>query len=133
VPINKLSVPAKMRLAALGNAFARSLLIRDPMRLVAVAAIKAPGVSDLEVAKYAGNHALDNDVIRYIAGRRDWTRLYGIKKSLCMNPKTPIAESSKMLIHLRDNDLRMLAKSKGVPSAVVAQVRKLIAQRSGGK
>jgi hypothetical protein len=133
VPINKLSVPAKMRLAALGNAFARSLLIRDPMRLVAVAAIKAPGVSDLEVAKYAGNHSLDNDVIRYIAGRRDWTRLYGIKKSLCMNPKTPIAESSKMLIHLRDNDLRMLAKSKGVPSAVVAQVRKLIAQRSGGK
>jgi hypothetical protein len=133
VPIGKMSVPAKMRLAALGNAFARSILVRDPVRLVAIAAVKAPGVTELEVAKYAGNHALDNDVIRYISGRRDWTRLYGIKKSLCMNPKTPIAESSKMLIHLRDNDIRAIVKSKGVPSAVVAQARKIIAQRSGGK
>lgn len=132
VPIGKMSVPAKMRLAALGNAFARSILIRDPMRMVAIAAIKAPGVSELEVAKYAGNHSLDNDVIRYIAARRDWTRLYGIKKSLIMNPKTPISESSKMLIHLRENDIRQVAKSKGVPSAVVAQARKILAQRSGG-
>jgi hypothetical protein len=38
-----------------------------------------------------------------------------------------------MLIHLRDNDIRMIMKSRGVPSAVVAQARKLIAQRSGGK
>lgn len=133
VPINKMSIPAKIRLATLGNAFARSLLVRDPVRLVAIAAVKAPGVTDLEAAKYAGNHSLDSDIVRYIAQRRDWTRLYGIKKSLCLNPKTPIAESSKMLIHLRDNDIRMIMKSKGVPSAVVAQARKLIAQRSGGK
>lgn len=132
VPIGKMSVPAKIRLAALGNAFARSILIRDPMRLVALAAVKSPGITDLEAAKYAGNHALDNDVIRYIAARRDWTRLYGIKKSLVMNPKTPITESSKLLTHLRDNDIRQVAKSKGIPSAVVAQARRLITQRSGG-
>jgi hypothetical protein len=133
VPIGKMSIPAKIRLASLGNAFARSILIRDPMRLVAIAAIKSPAVTDLEAAKYAGNHSLDNDVVRYIAGRRDWTRLYGIKKSLCMNPKTPITESSKLLVHLRDNDIRQIVKSKGVPSAVVAQARKLISQRGGGK
>ncbi len=132
VPVNKMSVPAKMRLAALGNAFARSLLIRDPLRIVAIAAIKAPGVTELEAAKYAGNHSLDNDVVRYIATRRDWTRLYGIKKSLCLNPKTPVAEASKLILHLRDNDVRMILKSKGVPSAVVAQARKILAQRSGG-
>lgn len=132
VPIGKMSIPSKIRLASLGNAFARSILIRDPVRLVAIAAVKAGGVSELEAARYAGNHSLDNDVIRYISTRRDWTRLYGIKKSLVMNPKTPIAESSKLLIHLRDLDLRQVAKSKGVPSAVVAQARKLIATRTGG-
>ena len=132
VPIGKMSVPAKIRLASLGNAFARSILVRDPVRLVAIAAIKAGGVSEIEAARHAGNHSLDNDVIRYIATRRDWTRLYGVKKSLVMNPKTPIAESSKLLIHLRDVDLRQVAKSKGVPSAVVAQARKLVATRSGG-
>jgi len=36
-----------------------------------------------------------------------------------------------LLIHLRDIDLRNIAKSRGVPSAVVAQARKIIAQRSG--
>jgi hypothetical protein len=133
VPIGQLSIPAKIRLAALGNAFARSILIRDPMKLVALATIKSPGVSELEAAKYAGSHSLDNEVIRYIATRRDWTRLYGIKKSLVLNPKTPITESSKLLVHLRANDIQLVSKSRGIPSAVVAQARKLIVQRGGGK
>jgi hypothetical protein len=131
IPISKMSIPMKIRMATLGNAFARSLLVRDPVRLVAAAAIKAPGVTDLEAAKYAGNHSLADDVIRYIAIRRDWTRLYGVKKSLILNPKTPMTESSKLLVHMRDNDLRLIAKSKGVPSAVVAQARKIIMQRGG--
>ncbi len=132
VPIGQLSIPAKIRLASLGNAFARSILIRDPMKLIALAVIKSPAVTDLEAAKYAGSHSLADDVIRYIATRRDWTRLYGIKKSLVMNPKTPVAESSKLLVHLRANDLQMVSKSRGVPSAVVAQARKLILTRGGG-
>lgn len=132
-PYDKMTIPQKIRFATLGNAFARSLAIRDPMKLVAVAAIKSPGVSDLEAAKYAGNHALAHDVIRYIATRRDWTRLYGVKKSLVLNPKTPITESAKFLVHLRERDVRLISNSKGVPSAVTAQARKLLAQRAGGK
>jgi hypothetical protein len=132
VPLNKMSVPAKIRLATLGNAFARALLIRDPMKMVAVAAIKSPGVTDLEAAKYAGNQALAADVIAYIAARRDWTRLYGTKKALILNPKTPLTESTKLLLHLRERDLRLIASSKGIPSAVVAQARKLLNARSGG-
>ncbi len=133
VPIAKLGIPAKIRLATLGNAFARALLIRDPMKLVAVAAIKSPGVTDLEAAKYAGNHALCDDVIRFIASRRDWTRLYGVKKSLILNPKTPLTESTKFLIHMREREVRMIAQSKGIPSAVVAQARKLLQSRGSGK
>ncbi len=133
VPIGKLGIPAKIRLATLGNAFARALLIRDPLKLVAVAAIKSPGVTDLEAAKYAGNHALCDDVIRFIAMRRDWTRLYGVKKSLILNPKTPLTESTKFLIHMRERDVRMIAQSKGVPSAVVAQARKLLSSRGANK
>ena len=133
VPIQKLSVPAKIRMATIGNAIARAILIRDPMKLVAVAAIKSPSVTDMEAAKYAGNHSLAHDVIRHIAGRRDWTRLYGVKKSLVLNPKTPLTESTKFLMHLRERDLRSIATSKGIPSAVVAQAKKLMASRTGGK
>jgi len=132
VPISKLNVAGKIRLATVGNAAARAMLIRDPMKMVAVAAIQAQGVTDIEAARYAGNPGLCDDVIRYIASRREWTRLYGVKVSLIMNPKTPLPEVARMLPHLRDKDLRNVAKSKGIPSAVAAQARKLISQRTPG-
>ncbi len=131
VPIDKLSVPGKIRLATVGNAVARGLLVRDPVRIVAVSAVKAPGVTEFEAARYASNHSLSEDVIRYISSRREWTKLYGIKYSLCRNPKTPVTEAMRMLPFLREKDLANLAKSKGVPSAVVAQARKLMMQRRG--
>jgi hypothetical protein len=132
IPINKLSIPGKIRLATLGNAFARGVLVRDPLKIVAVAAIKSPGVSEIEAARYAGNQALCEDVIRFIAGKREWTKLYGVKKSLIMNPKSPLPDVTRLLPHMRDKDLRNIAKSKGVPSAVVAQTRRLLSQRAPG-
>lgn len=127
--VNRLSVPAKIRLAMIGNAFARSMLIRDPLRIVAMAAIKSERVTPFEAARYAGNHSIGEDVIKYIASKRDWTKPYPVKLSLCMNPKAPVAEVSRMLPHLRERDLRNLSKSKGIPSAVAAQARKLLMQR----
>lgn len=130
VPINRLSVPMKIRAATLGNAFIRSQLIRDPIKLVAMAAIKAPGVTDSEAAKYASNQSMSDDVVQYIANRREWTKLYGIKLSLVQNPKTPIQASARFMPHLREKDLRALARSKNIPTAVAAQARKLIAARA---
>lgn len=132
VPIEKLSVPAKIRLATLGNAFARGVLIRDPIRIVALAAIKSPAVTEFEAANYAANTMLSEDVMRFIASKREWTKLYGTKYALCRNPKTPITEAMRLLPFLREKDLTTLSKSKGVPSAVVAQARKLLMQRRGG-
>ncbi|HTJ42990.1 MAG TPA: hypothetical protein VL463_12890 [Kofleriaceae bacterium] len=132
IPISKMSPSQKIRLATLGNAFARAVLIRDPMKMVAVAAIKSPGVTEIEAARYAGNAGLADDVIRHIAARREWTKLYGVKIALIMNPKTPMTESMRLMPFLRDKDLRNVARSRGVPSAVVAQARKLISQRTPG-
>jgi hypothetical protein len=133
VAIAAMSVPAKIRLATLGNAYARSVLIRDPVRLVALAAIKSPGVTEIEAARYAGNQTLNEDVVRYIAAKREWTRLYGIKVSLCRNAKTPIPEATKLLPFLRERDLTNLSKSRGVSSALVSQARKLLMNRKTGK
>ncbi len=133
IPIEKLSVPSKIRLATLGNAFARALLIRDPLKMVQMAAIKSPGVSEFEAARYASNVNLSDDVMRFIAQKREWTKLYGTKYALCRNPKTPITEAMRMMPFLREKDLNTLTKSKGVASAVVAQARKLLIQRRGGE
>jgi hypothetical protein len=131
IPFRDLPVPAKIRAATLGDAFIRNEAIRDPLKIVAMAAIKSPGVTDIEAARYARNQALAEDVVRFIAGNRNWTKLYGVKVSLCRNPKAPIAETARFLPFLRQKDLHNLSKSKGVPSAVAAQARKLIMQRGG--
>ncbi|HEY4242607.1 MAG TPA: hypothetical protein VGM88_22470 [Kofleriaceae bacterium] len=132
-PLSSLSVPAKLRLAQIGNAFARSKLVRDPVRLVAMAAIKSPSIKESEVREYARNPSLSEDVIRYIVGRQEWTKSYSVKLSLCRNPKAPISETIKFLPFLRAKDLQQVSKSKGVPSALVAQARKLVMQRGGNK
>lgn len=132
VPVEKMSVPAKIRAATLGDGPMRATLIRDPLKIVAVAAIKSPAVTDSEAARYAANPSLAEEVIRYISQKREWTKLYGVKVSLCRNPKTPIPESIKLLPFLREKDLTNISKSRGVPSAVVSQARKLIMQRRGG-
>ena len=88
-------------------------------------------MTEFEAARYASNHSLSEDVVRFIASKREWTKLYGIKYSLCRNPKTPMTEAMRLLPFLREKDLATLAKSRGVPSAVVAQARKLMTQRRG--
>jgi hypothetical protein len=101
--------------------------------MVAMAAIKSPGVRDMEVVHYASNRNLSEDVIRYIAGKREWTKLYGVRVALCRNPKTPLVEATRLLASLRERDVQNLARSKGVSSALVAQARRLLMQRRGGK
>jgi hypothetical protein len=131
IPFRDLPIPAKIRAATLGDAFIRGEAVRDPLKLVAMAAIKSPGVTDIEAARYANNQALSEDVVRYIAANRNWTKLYGVKVSLCRNPKAPIAETARFLPFLRQKDLQNLSKSKGIPSAVAAHARKLVSQRGG--
>lgn len=130
IPWGKLSIPAKIRIATLGNATKRAMAIRDPVKMVATAAIKAGGVTEYEAARYASNAGLSEDVIKYIALKREWTKLYGIKFSLCRNPKNAVTDTMKFLPFLREKDLAAIAKSRGVPSAVVAAARKLVTQRT---
>ena len=132
IPFSKLSIPGKIRVATLGDAYERSLAIRDPVKIVSLAAIKSPALSDMEAAVYARNQALAEEIIAYIARRREWTKMYAVKVSLCRNPKTPLAETAKLLSFLREKDLVNITRSRGVSSAVVAIARKLITQRKGG-
>jgi hypothetical protein len=128
--ISDLSPAAKIRLATLGNAFARAVLIRDTNRLVSMAAIRSPGVSDMEVMRYASNRGLDEDIIRHIANQRQWVRLNSIKLALCNNPKCPLPIAMRFLPHLNVRDLKALARSKGIPSALVTAAKQMLQQRN---
>src|SRR5690606_2850448 len=109
--IREMSLAEKIRLALVGDAAARALLVRDPNRFVARAAIASPSMLEDEASAIAGSREISEDILRYIANKREWLRGYEIKKMLVFNPKTPVGISLRFLPHLRANDLKTLARS----------------------
>jgi len=108
----------KIRLAMIGDAAARALLIRDSNRTVSHAAISSPSMSESEATTFAHSKEVGEDILRYIGNRREWLRSYDIKRALAFNPKTPAGIALRFISHMRPNDLKMLAKSRGVPGSV---------------
>lgn len=132
VNIRDMTIPMKIRLSILGNSFDRAVLVQDAKKMVALAAIKSPAVSDTEAGKYATNQSLCEDVITYISSRRDWVKLYSTKLALVNNPKTPMAISMNLMKHLRTKDIRTISRSKGIPSALATQAKRLLKAKAGG-
>jgi hypothetical protein len=128
--LQKLSVFDKIKLARLGNAEARSLLVRDRNKLVAAAAVRSPKVQDQEILAFAKARNVADTVLRIIAASREWTRSYPVKLALASNPKCPQQWAIRFLGQLQERDLRAIMKSKDVPAAVSTHARRLL-QRKG--
>jgi hypothetical protein len=133
----ELRPPAKIRLLTLstldGERFdtkaLRMLGVRDANPLVAVAAMNTPGVSDAEVVRIAGMRNVAEDVLREIAFNKDWTRHYMVKFNLVANPRTPFGQASKFVLHLRESDIKNLAKSKEVSGAIQAAAKQQMSRK----
>jgi hypothetical protein len=128
--IKNLKLSTKIRLATVGTAFHRAVLIRDSNRQVALAAIKSPGISDMEVVRYSSNRSLNEDVVRYIANHREFLKNYQVKVNLVANPKCPLPTSMRLLTHLREGDLRAIARSKSVSATLAGTAKKILLQKS---
>ena len=127
--ISRLEPMQKIRLALLGSAFERRVLIRDSNKSVCMSAIKSPRIKENEVVTYCANRSLSHDVVRYISTRRDWTKLYAVKLNLVLNPKTPMAAAMTFLGHLHAHDVRKVAHSKNIPSALAQAAKRRMARR----
>jgi hypothetical protein len=130
--VAQMNVTQKIRRALLGSAAERMLLVRDPNRLVAMAVAKSPMMREDEAARISASRAVGEDVLREIAKNRDFTRNYQVKLNLVSNPRTPFTFASRLISHLRESDLRSLAKSKNVPGAVSTAVRQQLQRKQPG-
>jgi hypothetical protein len=129
IDFSKLKLYEKIRLATLGNAYCRQNLLRDSNRMVAMATIRSPQITDGEVAKAAGNRALSEEVIRYIANRKELVKQYAVKLALVGNAKCPLAVALRLLPSLHADDVKQLARSKNVPGALSVAAKRLAAAR----
>ncbi len=123
--VREMSVPQKIRLALMGNATARAILIRDPKLIVAMAVLRSPALSDKEITSFSANKTLKEEIIRTIAYSREWTKNYQTRINLVTNPKCPPGKAMSFLSTLRAKDLRGISRDKDVPSYVSRQAKKL--------
>lgn len=126
----EMTVSQKIRRAMLGTVSERLLLVRETNRLVAAAAVKSPAIQENEIVRISASRNVSEDVLRIIATDREWTRLHQIKLNLVQNPRTPFAFASKLIQHLREHELKALAKSKNVGGAVVQAARQQLSRRN---
>lgn len=125
-----MTVPEKVKCATKGTREMRSILIRDPNRMVAAAVLSCPRVNDAEIESFAKMGNVSEEILRTIAMSRAWTKNYGTLLALCKNSKTPVALSMNMLLRLNDSDAKRLSTDRNVPEALRVAARKRVV---GGK
>ncbi len=131
--ILKMSISNKIKLATLGNKEARTLLLRDPNKLVAVAVIRSPRITDGEILLVAGSRSAHEEVLRVVFSNREWTKKYPIKLALVKNPKVPLPIAMKFLGTLRESEVKDLARDKNVPSGIAQMAKKALEKKNQPK
>ena len=127
--IQNMSVFQKIKLGRMGNKEARSLLVRDRNKVVAIATVTSPKITDSELIAIAKSKAVCDEVIRIIAANREITRIYQVKLALATHPKTPQGTSMKFVNYLQERYLRAIVKSKDVPTAVSTHARRILMKK----
>jgi DNA replication initiation complex subunit (GINS family) len=124
--IQDMNVSEKLDFARKCSKEARIILIRDANKLVQMAVITSPKMTDSEVLAIANNRQVNEDVLKFIADRREWMKNYQVKAALVNNPKTPLPLALKLISALNQKDLSLIAKSKAVPRALVIAAQRRI-------
>ena len=123
--ILQMGVTEKIKLAMLGTREARDILVRDANKMVAVAVVKSPKIQESEIEAISKSRHVCEEVLRQIASNLDWVKSYTIKHNLVANAKTPLPIAMRFLPHLREMDLRRLARSKNISSVLATQARRV--------
>jgi hypothetical protein len=133
VPLYKriadMSVSQKIRRAMLGTKEERALLVREQNRLVATAAARSEQLQEPEAVQIARNRNVLSDVLRVIGTSPEWLKSYQIKLNLVQNPRTPPMVSQRLIVQLRESDLRKLAKDKNVQGAIRQAAQRHLSRR----
>jgi hypothetical protein len=116
--ISHLDVTGRIQLAIKGSKEERSLLVRDGTKIVSLAVLESPKISDGEVEAFAGQKNVLEAVLRAIPMKRRFMKQYGIVRALVFNPRTPIDVSLTLVKNLQTTDLKHLSGNKEVSETV---------------
>jgi hypothetical protein len=127
--ISHLDVKGRIQLALKGNKEERSLLVRDGTKVVALAVLEAPKLSDAEVEKFASQKNVLEAVLRQIPLKRRFMKNYIVVRNLVANPRTPLDLGLGLMKNLLVADLKNLSANKEVSETIRKLALKMYKQK----
>lgn len=128
-----MSVGKRVQQAFKGNREERMVLIRDGARIVALAVLESPKVTDAEVESFAAMKNVAEDVLRGIARKRKFMKNYSVVRALVNNPRTPLDLGLQLLAHMTTTDLRLISVNKNIGDTVRKVAVKLFRDKTGNR
>jgi len=84
-----MTVAQRVQFAMKGGSEARRTLIRDNNKVVQRAVLQSPRLTDQEVEAFAAMSSLTDEILRLIAGNRNFRKNYTVVRNLINNPRRP--------------------------------------------
>ena len=131
--IAQMTVAQRVQYAIKGGSDARRTLVRDPNKVVQRAVLQSPRLTDQEVEAFASMSSLTDEILRLIAGNRNFRKNYVVVRNLINNPKTPLDVTLHMLPMLNAQDLKRLTTNKNIPETLRTTAFKLQRTRADQK
>jgi hypothetical protein len=128
--ISRLTVSGKVKVALLGKREERGLLIRDSNRLVAVAVMCSPKLTETEVEIFSQLRSVPDEVLRLIGTSQMFTKNYRICLNLIKNPKAPSRVTLPLMNRLTTMDLKLLLRERSIPAPIIQQAKRMISKRT---
>ncbi len=127
--IAAMSPGQRLALAMKGTREERAILVRDPNKIVAMAVLSSPKITDSEVESIAKMANVSDDVLRAIGQTRAWAKNYAVVSALTRNPKTPVPVSLNLLSRLHESEVKVLSTDRNVPDAIRIAARRRLAPK----
>jgi hypothetical protein len=129
--IYRLNTAEKLITALKGTREERTILIRDPNRLVATAVLGSPRITEAEIESISAMKNVSDEILRQIGHHREWTKKYTVLNNLVRNPRTPIGIALSMVPRLNPRDIKGIAVDRNVPEPVRKQAQKFVKGEGG--
>ncbi len=131
--IAKLDIKGRIALAMRGSKEDRTILIRDSTKLVAIAVLESPKITDGEVEAIALQKNVLEAVLRAIPMKRRFAKNYSITRNLVQNPRTPLDLSLGLMKNLLIHDLKNLSANKEVSDTIRKLALRMFRQKMDKK
>lgn len=122
----RLNTADKVITALKGNREERAILVRDPNRIVAVAVLGSPRITESEIESFAAMKGVSDQILREIGTHKEWSKRYGVVSSLVRNPRTPIGVALTMVPRLNPRDMKAVTVDRNVPEVIRKHAQRYI-------